>query len=192
MISISAIVEGDGEIEAFPVLLRRLLRWRKPDVQINVLRPIRVRRDSFLKKDKEFSRYLRMASDKCGESGLVLVLLDADDDCPKKLGAEIRERAFKVAPEAKVSVVLPNREYEAWFIAAAQSLTGCRGFVFDGAAVVDPEVPRNAKGWIKERTVNKRYDPVIDQPAFSAAIDLEMAYAQSRSFRKLCGDLDRF
>ena len=44
--------------------------------------PIRVRRDQFLNRDKEFSRHLSLAAGKCGEDGWILILLDADDDCP--------------------------------------------------------------------------------------------------------------
>lgn len=52
----------------------------------------------------------------------------------------------------RVAVVLANREYEAWFIAAAESLNGCRGFQCHANDVqVDQEIPRNAKAWVRER-----------------------------------------
>ena len=46
---VAAIVEGDGEVAALPVLLRRIGEWRTPGYFIHVVTPIRVRRDQFLK-----------------------------------------------------------------------------------------------------------------------------------------------
>ena len=60
MINVTAIVEGDGEVIALPVLLRRLNQWLTPEVYVDVGYPIRVRRDRFLKKDEEFSRHLSL------------------------------------------------------------------------------------------------------------------------------------
>ncbi|MDD2762021.1 MAG: hypothetical protein PHH11_17230 [Methylomonas sp.] len=68
-----------------------------------------------------------------------------------------------------ISVVLANREYEAWFIAAAESLQGIRGFIYDPAKVVEPERPRDAKSWIKACMANCSYGETTDQPAFFRA-----------------------
>lgn len=88
-------------------------------------------------------------------------------------------------------MVLANREYEAWFIAAAESLNGCRGFQSHANDVqVDPEIPRNAKGWVRER-MPAGYGETTDQPAFSARFDLDLAHQRSRSFRKLCAEWDK-
>ena len=122
MSSVAAIVEGDGEVRAFPVLLRRLNQWLSPDIPIDVLTPIRVRRDRFLNREEEFRRMLLLAASKSGACGWILVLLDADDDCPAELARSISERATRVVPHRRVSVVVANREYEAWFLAAAVSL----------------------------------------------------------------------
>lgn len=185
-----SIVEGDGEVAALPILLRRLAKWRTPDIVAEVLAPIRVRRDRFIGREDEFRRHLLLAAGKCGEDGWILVLLDADDDCPAEMGNHILARAMACIPHRRISVVLANREYEAWFIAAANSLHGCRGFHFNPADVVDAEVPRNAKGWMAERMANRTYGETTDQPAFSALMDLEETFGGSRSFRKLCGDWD--
>ena len=76
-------------------------------------------------------------------------------------------------------------------IAAAQSLHGHRGFNFDPMAGIDPETPRDAKGWMKARMAGAAYGETTDQPAFSARMDLQAAYDGSRSFRKLCSEWDR-
>ena len=110
---IAAIVEGDGEVAALPVLLRRIAAWRSPVQRTEVLPPIRVRRDRFLNREDEFKRHILLAAAKCSDDGWILVLLDADDDCPAEIGREILKRARSVAPHRRISVVLANREYEA-------------------------------------------------------------------------------
>lgn len=189
MMTISSIVEGDGEVAAVPVLLRRLAAHYTPDRHVAVLPPIRVRRERFLRREDDLRRHLLLAGAKCGDGGWVLVLLDADDDCPARLGPDLLARARSVLPHRRVSVVLANREYEAWFIASAASLDGHRGFaVGPPAGDVDPDRPRNAKKWIEERMASRAYGETTDQPAFSALIDVEVANQRSRSFRKLCAE----
>lgn len=193
MSRITPIVEGVGEVEALPLLLRRLWEWRTPTApypaEINP--PIRVRRDRFLNRDREFERYLLLAHGKAQPNGWILILFDADDDCPAQLGHEILQRARDILPTARVSVVLANREYEAWFIASANALNGCRGFeLHDDIPPSDPEAPRDAKGWIGKRMAGKKYSEVLDQPALTQQMDLAAAHAASRSFRKLCGEWD--
>lgn len=186
MIQIASIVEGDGEVSALPVLLRRLASEWHPAVSVNPLQPIRVKRDKFLNKDDEFRRQLLLAAAKSGEGGWILIVLDADDDCPAKLGRQIYDRAQQYIAHRRLSVVLPNREFEAWFIAAAHSLRGVRGFSPLPDEAIQAEVPRNAKGWMRERMQGGTYSEILDQPAFTARIDLQQTFDNSRSFRKMC------
>lgn len=186
MISVASIVEGDGEVAALPILLRRLAHEMDPVTQINPLPPIRVRRDKFLNKEDEFRRQLLLASAKSGADGWILIVLDADDDCPADRGKQIHQKAQQYVPHRRLSVVLANREFEAWFIAAARSLNGIRGFSVKPDEQVQAEIPRNAKGWIRERMQSGTYSEILDQPAFTARLDLQQAFDNSRSFRKLC------
>ncbi|MGY4830655.1 DUF4276 family protein [Sphaerotilaceae bacterium SBD11-9] len=186
MIPIATIVEGDGEVSALPILLRRLANEREPATPVNLLQPIRVKRDRFLNREEEFRRQLLLAAAKSGDEGWILILLDADDDCPMQLGQEIRQRALQHVAHRRLSVVLANREFEAWFIAAAQSLHGARGFSVEPHEQMEAEAPRNAKGWMREHMQSGKYSEILDQPAFTARIDLQQAFDNSRSFRKLC------
>lgn len=189
MMPIASIVEGDGEVAALPVLLRRLAQWRTPEVPVNVLPPIRVQKDRFLNRPEEFSRHLQLAAAKCTDTGWILVLLDADDDCPARKGAEILASAKALLPHRRLAAVLANREFESWFVAAATSLRGHRGFdCLAGDENALAEVPRDAKGWVRERMLGGAYRETTDQPAFSAKIDLALAHERSRSFRKLCAE----
>lgn len=186
MIRIASIVEGDAEVSALGVLLRRLATEIEPYASVDLLPPIRVRRDRFVNKPEEFRRQLLLAAAKCGDDGWILVLLDADDDCPAALGREIHKQAQQHVPHRRLSVVLANREFEAWFIAAAQSLHGVRGFSVAPDERTDAETPRDAKGWMRERMQSGTYREMLDQPAFTARFDLQQAFENSRSFRKLC------
>lgn len=183
------IVQGHGEVLALPPLLRRIGQWIQPENFVDVPTPIRVQKDRFLNRQDEFSRHLLLARSKAGEVGHVLVLLDADDDCPKSKGAELLARARAIVPDRTLSVVLANREFEAWFIAAAESLNGVRGFALRaGDLAVNAEAPRDAKGWMSAR-MPSGYGETVDQPAMAACLDVAQAHQRSRSFRKLCKEI---
>jgi len=185
MIPIASIVEGDGEVATLPVLLRRFAAELKPAVLVDPLQPIRVRRDKFLNKEAEFQRQLLLAAAKCGQAGWVLIVLDADDDCPAMLGREIHARAQQYISHRRLSVVLANRELEAWFIAAAKSLQGFRGFSASSKESAQAEVPRDAKKWMGQHMQGGTYREILDQPAFASRMDFQQAFDNSRSFRKL-------
>lgn len=186
--NIASIVEGDGEVAALPILLRRLNARYTPERWLDPLRPIRVRRDRFLNREEEFRRQLLLAAAKSGETGWILILLDADDDCPAELAQHILERARPYVADRKLSVVLANREFEAWFIASAASLDGVRGLTLPQAECnIEAELPRDAKGWVGKR-MGGAYNPILDQPALTQVFSLDEAHARSRSFRKLCSE----
>lgn len=183
------IVEGDGEVGAVPILLRRLAKMHQR-YDVEILPPIRVRRDKFLRKDDEFSRMLRLADAKA-QGGTILILLDADDDCPVALSREVQLRAANLIRTARLVVVFANREFESWLLAAAESIAGRRGLRTDLIAPSDVEQIRNAKGWLSEHIAQGRYHEVTDQPALTAVFDLDLALERSRSFRKLVKECAR-
>ncbi|HZV67312.1 MAG TPA: DUF4276 family protein [Telluria sp.] len=191
MITVVSIVEGDGEVRALPVLLRRINGWLTPSASIFLPNPIRVRKDQFLRRADVFERHVKLAARICAQPGWILILLDADDDCPKELAEQTLRRARLLAPHRMISVVLANREYEAWFIAAAASLDGKRGFSAPAQPLPAADAIRDAKGWIDRQIVGGKYHPIDDQAAFSAQMDLSETHANSRSFRKLCDDWTR-
>lgn len=191
MNKISCIVEGHGEVSSLPLLLRRLAVWRSYTDWIDIERPIRVKRDRFLNREEELRRFVLLAAEKSGPNGWILILLDADDDCPVDLSKALLRRAKAFLPNHRISAVIANREYESWFIASAASLDGTRGLKIDAADLtIDPDTPRDAKGWIGRRMKGNSYGPTADQPALTQAMDLNSAYERSRSFRKLCAEWD--
>ena len=183
MAKIVAIVEGDGEVEAVPLLIRRIASVLAPLSPPTVLRPIRVRRHRIL-KEGELERYVSLASARVEEGGGILILLDANGDCPARIGPAIVERARAVGFGRPIEAVLANCEYEAWLLAAAESIAGTRGILPEISAPPEPESIRGAKEWIDSR-MRGSYRPTADQAALTAGFDMEAARRRSASFDKM-------
>lgn len=165
---IQPVVEGHGETEAFPVLLRRL-RDEAGAFNIDIGRPIRRHRSELVKEESvRLAVRLALLQRDCGA---VLVLFDGDEDCPASLGPQIQGWAQDEAGATPCAVVIAHREYEAWFVAAHES------------DVPQPESIRDAKG--RMAGLVGSYLPTVDQPSQSAAMSLARAHQRSRSFRRL-------
>jgi hypothetical protein len=182
------IVEGHGEEPAVPILIRRIIAHYAPDVYVHVERPIRWKRTGLIQQGG-VERVVELAARQTTPADGILILLDADDDCPREIAEQLLARARAARPDRTISVVAANREYEAWFLAAARSLRGKRGLADDLEPPADPESIRDAKGWLASRTTQGfSYKPTIDQPALTDLFDLEQASA-ARSFRKIVKDV---
>ena len=185
------IVEGDGDIQAVPVLLRRFVE-EAGTYDIAVGKPIKLQRDKLVRQ-ADVDRVVRRAL--LNQCDAILVLFDSDDDCPAETAAMVRDWSTAAAGAVPCDVVLAHREYEAWFLASIESLRGQRGIAEDALHHPNPESPRDAKGELRSRMrAGRTYLETRDQPAFSAQFSMPHAYARSRSFRKLTkafGDLVR-
>lgn len=136
------IVEGHAEVRSIPVLMRRLGIH-------DVARPFRVKRQLVVKAG-ELERAVTLAVADRAPATAVLVLLDADDDCPAELAPALVERCAQVT-DVPVSVVFAMRELEAWFLGGIESLRGQRGVRPDAAYDGDPEARRGAKEQVEAR-----------------------------------------
>jgi Domain of unknown function (DUF4276) len=177
---LSVIVEGHGETEAVRFLVQRIANeflglnlWTLPHT-------VRVSRGTMLQRPKELASYLQLANQKISKAGTILLLLDADDDCPAKLGPELLAKVCALRPDLRLSVVLANREYEGWFLAASESL----GLPF----CENPEKIRDAKGWI-ERARGEEYNPPLHQAGLTTKFDLSVARERADSFDKFCREV---
>jgi hypothetical protein len=180
---IQPIVEGQGEVDAVPLLLRRLVNEAQTS-GVEVGRPHRRRRTQLVKKDSLQSAVAFAAlRDDCAA---ILVLFDADDDCPRELAPTLEQWAEEAARGKPCAVVMANREYEAWFLASIEALRGTAAILPDAISHPDPEAPRDAKGELERRMPHAAsYSPTVDQVRLTAHLDLEIAYRRCRSFRKL-------
>jgi hypothetical protein len=169
------------------VLLRRLGLSLNPVAHVDVRRPIRTSRDRII-KEGQIERAVALARANAEPDGVVMVILDADDECPKDVAPPLLARARARLGDFPVSVVLAKREFESWFIAASTSLRGVRGLAHDLAPVEDPETVQGAKEWLAAHMpVGRRYRETLDQAAMSAAFDL-VAARRAPSFDKLVRD----
>lgn len=188
MASVACIVEGQGDVASIPIILRSIAaREGRPDVRIQ--RPYRIHRNTIVRPG-ELERAVDRAARSLGGPGAVLVVLDADDDLPCQLGPSLVARAVAARPDIPSAVVIANREKEAWYLAAVESLRGQRDIPLDVAAPSNPETIRGAKGWLA-RAMGRSYSEVTDQPALAAVFDLDQAREGAPSFDKLWRDLAR-
>jgi Domain of unknown function (DUF4276) len=181
--TIASIVEGDGEVRALPKLLHRIaIELGVPDLRTPP--PMRIPRGR-ITMTGGIERSVEAEAIRVPRKGGVLVLIDADDDCPAEYGPLLLARAKATRPDKRISVVLANREFEAWFLAAAPSLGGQFGFPADFARPRSPESPRDCKGLLtKARPNGQPYKETVDQAPLASAFDLKMAREHSDSFDK--------
>lgn len=188
-VQISCIVEGYGEVEAVPILIRRIAETSYPELEIRTPRPIRVSRDKVV-KEGELERRVEFAARKISGQGAIFILLDSDDDCPAHLGPALLGRVLQTRSDLPIAVVLAKHEFESWFIAATNSLRGQRGLKENIQPPEKPEAVRGAKGWISRQMENHSYRETLDQPKLTARFDFDQA-RRTDSFDKCYRDIVR-
>jgi hypothetical protein len=196
-------VEGDGEADAVPTLVKRLLTakdaWQDILLDDDTLRVGSV--DKLLKADfHKWKRYLGVSLKRPNVGGVLLIL---DGDIEKVDGKKFcaAEVARSLAAAAKpvgagktfsVAIVFARQEYETWLIAGAASLAGRRlpdgRLIKSNVRAPDGDLeasPRDAKGWLRG-VIEGGYKPPRDQAALTRLVDLDAIRARDlRSFRRL-------
>lgn len=195
-LNIAPIVEGDGEVVAVPILLRRLIPHLCADAFAEILRPIRQPRDRLVhNKDECLKNSILLAAAKLkqlefeGAVSLILVLCDADDDCVKTLAEQMDSVASATESQHSISTILAVQEYETWFVGAAASLG--RFLHLTGEPPENPEQSGSKKRWIEDRFKGTKYSETVDQARMTAAMDLTLCRQRCPSFNKLCRDIER-
>ena len=191
LLNLGCIVEGDGDKAAVPLLLRRIQSELAPELDLRIPQPWRIGRYKLV-KDGELEAAIERLARQLAPPRAILVLVDADDDCPAELGPQLLLRAKKARSDVPTGVVLAKCEFEAWFLAAMESLGGCRGLTEGLTAVSNPESIRDAKRVLtRNMTGSRAYSPVADQPALTAVFDMQAARRWSRSFDKCWREVER-
>lgn len=191
-LNIAAIVEGDGDVEAVPGLLRRILgeRLLRYDIQATKPKPAHGK-PNLLKKFEQFLQYAVI--DNCDA---ILVILDADEECPMSEARTLATRAAALNLKVPVAIVYAKSEYETWFIASLSECTGAAirarlGIPHTEHPPDNLENIRGAKGWLNEKMPGDRaYKETEDQGPLTYHIDLDLTHLRSRSFRRLCHAVD--
>lgn len=182
--TIAAVVEGHGEVQAVPILLRRVASEIFGVHYVVLPPPFRVKRQLMTRK-AGLANAVAVQAARVGEHGGVLIMADADDDCAVTLADEVR----RVAAPTPVEVAVAVREFEAWFLGAVESLRGHRSVRGDAGFGGDPEEPRGAKG-VLAAVMTEPYRETLHQPAFAASMDLHAAQ-RLRSFVHLVSCVGR-
>lgn len=172
--------EGSGETTALPALTARVLLeagrhdWGVFKESMRIPRGLFV--DERLPSPKRparvdgFAKATSIARSR--KAAALLVLVDADDDCPAVFGPSAHE-FFEDIPGGAVMVV---REYETWLL---QTFSPAE---LAGAGVRSPERPRDAKKAI--RRLVPGYLPTTHQLDLSRRVNIESLRSQSESFDK--------
>lgn len=199
---IAPIVEGQTEELCLERILHRV--WNDVLVaphRLQVLKPIRGHRSSLARAghpeleqrvgEAQLELARRLSKDALGR-GLVLLLLDADKDCPATLGPALLTRAVAVRSDLDISCVLAKRQLENWFKAAGESLRGVCGLPDDVTTPPDPEDGSGAT-WLTQQlqrhNPQAKYKKPGDGVKLAAAVDVALCRQNSPSFDKLCRDL---
>jgi len=182
---------GNGDVAAVPLLLRRMQKLIRPDLALVVPRPIRQGRYKLVKAG-ELERAVELAARSVPRPGAILVLIDAEDDCPAQLAPTLLTRIRARHSDLPSGVVLAKCEFEAWFLASLDKLSGQYGLNEGLSSPPDAERIQNAKGAISRCMPGSRtYSEPIDQPALAALFDLELARGRSPSFDKCWREVAR-
>ena len=185
---IIAIVEGAGEENAVPSLIRRILweRFCRYDIGIGKSKVAKGKRNLIGRLD-DFIVYAMSE----GYSA-ILVLIDADEDCPIELASDLAAKASALNASVPIAIVCAKSEFETWFICSLSDSEGDgirrRLNMQSGAVCPDaPESIRNAKGWLTNfMPSGHAYRETADQDNLTHHIVIDAVHEKSRSFRRLC------
>ncbi|HEY1186120.1 MAG TPA: DUF4276 family protein [Gemmata sp.] len=201
---VSLIVEGHSEAGgAAGRLLHRI--WGEllgATVMLRVLPPSRCKRDSFLNTEHpEFAAKIEEAVLKLGQQlhrdphgcGMLLVLLDAEADCPATLGPALLAAARGVRSDVDIACVFAKQMFENWIVAGASALEG----IHDLPKPLPPRpTPENLSGagWLdghlRRQNRARKYKKTVDAEVFVRAMALQECRDTAPSFDKLCRELE--
>ena len=190
MRKIVPIVEGDGEVDAVPALLHKMLKASgRSDIGVGT--PLNAHSCSNLTKTGGLERFVQIAALR-QDCGAILVLMDADKGCPLTIAKDFVDRIKKLGTKYPVVVVIANCEYEAWFLASLETITGKD---LDGRTglpagtsypTLDVEGRVGVKEWLDRKFPGSRkYKETQDQVCMTRLLDPELVQPRSRSFRRL-------
>jgi Domain of unknown function (DUF4276) len=200
---VAPIVEGQTEEGSLERLLQRTWSELLGNAErLQVLRPSRGKRDALIDpKRAELANKVEEAFAKLNQQllhdedgrGLILLLLDAESDCPKLLGPQLLKIANKTRSDADITCVLPKLTFENWIMGGASRLAGVNGM-----PKILPErdrfEERSGAAWLqkqlREKNRARAYKKTIDAKIFVKAMDLAECRQNCPSFDKLCRELE--
>jgi hypothetical protein len=164
------IVEGHGEVAAIPCLCSKILVQLEAWTWHVDPTPFRQPKSQLI-REAGLERAIDLAV-RSREADAVLVVCDADDDCP----AQWSETAATVfATRGNGGAVMAMREYESWLLSSVvrQARSGNRAI----------EQIRDAKGHLEQYV--KGYLPTLHQLQLTRSLEIDTVWSLSDSFDKL-------
>ncbi len=187
--TVACIVEGHGEQEAVPALIRRIAGELGLTVQAG--ERIRVTK-TLLLRPGELEKRVALAAAKAGPGGAVFALVDADDDPPLELAGDMNRRIGIAAPRIAGGAAVAVLEFESWLIAGVEGLCGKSGFAEGVKPLLYPESVRGAKEWLSRFMPPAHpYAPTRHQTAFTSNFDMARARERSPSFARCYREIER-
>lgn len=200
---IAPIVEGDTEAECVERLLQRV--WSEllvAPVRLQVAVPTRGSRAALAHPNRsDLAEKLNEAcaklahplrKDPAGRT-LVLLLLDADQDCPAELGPHLLAAAKAHRADVDVVCVLATRMFENWLVAGASTLAGVNDLP-DVLPARDRFEERSGAKWLDDQLRSldpaRKYNKITDTLAFVRRFALQECRDNCPSFDKLCCELE--
>lgn len=178
------VVEGDGEVGALPILVRRHLHENRSLFDIEVGKPKNSKGRGNLEAPggvERYSRHAALPADVCG----VLVLCDSDSDKVCEFGPDIHARASGAVQGKPVIATLAVKEFENWIVASAETIQGVDPVegVLDFESIAAEDIIRR---WRYPRA----YVKPLHQPGYAQQLDFDLVADRCPSFRRLVRCLD--
>lgn len=204
--TIVPIVEGHGEVNAVPELIGRWFKHRRYYNFSTTDTAMRAPRSSMLApfdpdRENGIELFVRRAAARRPDG--IIVVLDSDDEClarigrppEQQLGPELLRRAITEVEHIPipVGVVVADREFEAWYLAAHMRLKAGGHFLTDVRfpANFNFQRPRDCKGGVS-KCIGRKYSETADQKELAKHIGFGSYMGQHcPSFGKLLRDLER-
>jgi len=198
------VVEGQTEQGCLERLLHRV--WHEllgqPE-RLQVVEPFRGHRDELVHPNgvvltetlqKAFVKLLSKSRRDAQTRRLILILLDAEGDCPATLAPRLLEVARKALPaDTPLSCVLAKRMLENWIVAGASSLAGVNDLP-DPLPARDQIENCSGAAWLEAQLRSKsnarKYKKTVDAEPFVRAMALQECRENAASFDKLCRELE--
>jgi len=188
---IAPIVEGQTEAGCIERLLQRIGReLLTTPLRLQVLAPSRGQRDALVhadpaglavKVEEAFARLNQRLQRDPAARGMVLLLLDAERDCPANLGPRLLAAARAVRSDADIACVIAKRMLENWIVAGAATLGGVNGLP-EALPGRDQVEERSGAAWLeaqlRSRNPARKYKKTVDAEAFVKKMDLAECRAQ--------------
>jgi hypothetical protein len=180
-----AIVEGQGDAKAIPLLIRNILKARHI-YDIKLLPP--QRRGEYPVVAKNFDRLFEIAVRL--EKAPILWVMDFDAEgcnCPYEAAQALLDRAAELRPGWPIEIAFLVKEYEVLFLHDENATRHVfPDLAKDKPFPSSPEKIRDAKGWISERLPSdKAYSATAHQEKITAQLNLDLLRQKSKDFAHL-------